>query len=173
MKKYLGMSLAIGITAAAWFFVANAVGLQPWPAYIGWSVFFWEGGDVRAMKRGFPAIVLGAVLGVITFRCIGLLGNIPGPGMLLLFASLMVGCLAFTMAIAQTWEIFTVASATFIGASHYFALRGYLPELEGFINAAGTTSIGLILGIISVTIGAPLTKMVMGEVMGTAEGQNE
>lgn len=161
MKKHLAMSLSIGLIAGIWFFVASSLGLQPWPAYIGWSVFFWEGGDWRAVGRGFPAIVLGAILGFVTFRGIGVLGNIPGPGILLLLASLMVGLLAFTMTIAQTWELFTVASATFIGASHYFGLRGYLPELEGFLNAALVTSIGLILGIFSVSIGDRLNKIIM------------
>ncbi|MDO5755702.1 MAG: DUF1097 domain-containing protein [Tissierellia bacterium] len=154
MKKYLGMSLSIGIVAGIWFFVANSLGLQPWPAYIGWSVFFWEGADFDGVKRSFPCIVLGAVLGVITFYCIGLLGDIPGPGVTLLLASLMVMCLAFTMTIAQTSSLFRVASATFIGASHYFGLRGYLPAMEGFLNAAFVTSVGLILGMISVKLGA-------------------
>ncbi len=58
------------------------------------------------MKRGFPAIVLGAVLGYITFWAIGTLGTLTTP--MLIVASLFVCLLAFTMAIAQTFKIFTV-----------------------------------------------------------------
>lgn len=160
MKKHLGMSLAIGIVAAIWFYVASALNLQPWPAYIGWSIFFWEGADWRAVKRGFPAIVLGAVLGYITLE--GILLGVGGSALLVgIIAACMVGVLAFTMAIAQTFEIFTVASATFIGASHYFGLTGYLDKTPAFLHAAFVTSIGLILGIISMAVGAQLNKIIL------------
>lgn len=160
MKKHLAMSLSIGLVAGLWFFIASSFGLQPWPAYIGWSVFFWEGANLEAMKRGFPAIMLGAVLGYITFWAIGTLGTLTTP--MLIVASLFVCLLAFTMAIAQTFKIFTVASATFIGASHYFALRGYIHNpLEAFLTAAFVTSIGLVLGIISVKLGALINKTIV------------
>lgn len=161
MKKYLGMSMSIGIVAGLWFYVASSFGLAPWPAYIGWSVFFWEGADLRAMKRGFPAIVLGAVLGFITLEGIqlGLGGNALVASVI---AACMVSVLAFTMAIAQTFEIFTVASATFIGASHYFGLTGYLDKVPAFLTAAFVTSIGLVLGIISVTLGGIINDNILG-----------
>ncbi|MDO5737649.1 MAG: DUF1097 domain-containing protein [Eubacteriales bacterium] len=163
MKKYLAMSLSIGIVAGLWFFTASKLNLMPWPAYIGWSVFFWEGANFEAVKRGFPAIVLGAVLGFITFYCIGLLPDLNTVN--LIFASLMVCLLAFTMAFAQNIKIFQVASATFIGASHYFALRGHAVYLDdplmAFLTAAFVTSIGLILGVISVWLGGVINKTVV------------
>lgn len=160
MKKYLGMSLSIGLVAGIWFYVASAFGLQPWPAYIGWSIFFWEGADFRAVKRAFPAIVLGAVLGYITLEGI-LLGVGGSPLMVAIIAACMVALLAFTMAIAQVFPIFTVASATFIGASHYFGLTGYLDKTPAFLHAAFVTSIGLILGMFSIAIGGFINKNIL------------
>lgn len=160
MKKYLSISLSIGIVAGIWFFIASSLNLQPWPAYIGWSVFFWEGADWRAVKRGFPAIVLGAVLGYITLE--GILLGIGGSGVAaLIIASLMVSLLAFTMAIAQSTKLFAVASATFIGASHYFGLTGYLDKTPAFLHAAFVTSIGLILGMISIALGNFIEKNIV------------
>lgn len=160
MKKHLGMSLSIGIVAASWFFVASALGLQPWPAFIGWSIFFWEGADWGAVKKGFPAVVLGAVLGYITLE--GILLALGGSAIVIaIIAACMVGLLAFTMAIAQTFPIFGAASATFIGASHYFALTGYLDKTPAFLHAAFITSMGLILGMISMAVGAALNKVIL------------
>lgn len=159
MRKFLGMSLAIGLVAGIWFFIASALGLEPWPAYIGWSIFFFEGGDFKAVKRSFPCIVLGACLGYLALE--GILLELGTSSLLIaIIAAIIVGILAFTMTIAQTFPIFSVASATFIGASHYFGLTGYLDKTPAFLQAALVTSVGLILGMISVRIGGVLEQKI-------------
>ncbi len=148
MKKYLGMSLAIGITAGTWAFVAETFGLTAWPAFIGWSIFFFTGGDFNACKKSLPCILLGAVLGWAAASTQIALGTSG------VTSALVIVVLAFTMTIAQSLPIFSVASATFIGCSHYFGTGS-------LFDAAVITSVGLVLGIISVYIGSFLNKKVL------------
>lgn len=58
------------------------------------------------------------------------------------------------MTYTQTIPIFSVASATFIGCSHYFGTGS-------LFDAAIITSVGLILGFVSVAIGGFLNKNII------------
>ncbi len=138
-KKFLGWALAIGITAGSWSFVSSTFNLTAWTAFIGWSIYFFEGGNFAACKRSFPCIVLGALLAYVTVYILGA-WKPPVP-----IPAILIGLLAFTMTYAQTIPIFGVASATFIGCSHYFG-SGSL------FDAAILTSVGLLLGLISTAI---------------------
>ena len=155
MRKYLGSSISIGLTGAAWAFIAEKAGLPAWITFVGWSVFFFSGADFEACKKTFPCMILGAVLAYIAvFAQISL--ETKG-----ITSALIVFVLAFAMTIAQSLPIFSAASATFIGCAIYFGTGN-------LFHAIVLTSVGLILGIISITIARILDSAILKEEKLTA-----
>lgn len=148
MKKYLGSSISIGITAATWAFIAQSVGVPVWITFIGWAIFFFAGADYEACTKSSPCIILGAVLGYLAVLAQTTLGT---TGITL---ALIVFVLTFTMTIAQGFSIFSTAATTFIGCANYFATGS-------LFDAIVLTSMGLVLGVISITISGFLDSIIL------------
>lgn len=159
MKKFFNISLAIGITAGSWAYLTNNLGVIPWPAFIGWSILFWEGANMKAVVRSLPNIILGALLGALTLYV-----QIHWATSALA-ASLAICVLAFTMTFAQNLKPFCVPCAIFVGCSHYYALSG-VGQVNGFSftafwHAAGITSCGLIPGLVSMALESSINKVLV------------
>lgn len=148
IKKNLGISISVGIFSGIWVLIAEQFRVPAWPGFIGWSLFFFTGGNLDACKKSFPCIVLGPILAYLTiiaqqtFHTSGVT------------SALIVCILGFTMTIAQSFSLFQVASATFISCNIYFASGSLFQSIV-------VTSIGLIIGLISVKIGDILNQIIL------------
>lgn len=150
MKKYLGVSIAVGIVGAVWAFIAEKLGIPAWITFIGWSIFFFAGADLAACKKSLPCIIYGAVLGyAAVFTQISL--GTAGVG-----SALVVLVLAFVMTISQGISIFSLAPATFIGCANYFATG------DLFISIV-LTAMGLVLGIITMKLASLFDSIILKE----------
>lgn len=150
MKKYLGVSIAVGIVGAAWAFIAEKSGIPAWVTFMGWSIFFFAGADLNACKRSLPCIILGVLLAyaaVFTQVSLGTVG---------ITSAIVVFLLAFTMTIAQSISMFSLAPATFIGCANYFATGDLFYSVV-------LTSMGLVLGIITIKMGKFFDSIILRE----------
>lgn len=148
VKKHLGISISVGIVAAAWVLIAEKVGVPAWITFVGWSIFFFAGADYEACTKSLPCIILGAVLGYLAILAQTTLGTTG------ITSALIVFVLAFAMTIAKGLPIFSTAAATFIGCANYFATGS-------LYNAIVLTSIGLILGVITITMSSFLDSIII------------
>lgn len=148
MLKNLSVSIGVGLTGAIWAFIADKIGIAPWPAFVGWSLFFLTGADFKACKKSFPGIVLGAVLAFLAVKVQLTLGTVG------IASAIVVFFLSFTMTYAQGISIFSVAPATFLGGAMFFGTGNLL-------DAIVITSIGLILGIVSIAITRVFDKILL------------
>ena len=139
MKKYLGVSIAVGIVAAIWAFIAEKLGIPAWITFVGWSIFFFAGADFDACKKSFPCIVLGALL---AFIAVSIQVSLATAG---ITSAIVVFFLAFAMTIFQGVPIFSLAPATFIGCANYFATGDLVYTIV-------LTSMGLVLGIVTMQL---------------------
>ncbi len=149
IKKNLGISISVGIFSGIWAFIADRLGIPAWPGFIGWSVFFFAGASVKGSLECFPCFILGPVLAYLTVLTQTSL-NTTG-----IASAFVVVFLGFFMTIAQSFSIFKIASATFIGANVYFALGNDL------LSAIWITSIGLIIGPLSIALGKVLDSIIL------------
>lgn len=150
MKKYLGISIAVGLVGAVWVLIAEGLGVPAWITFIGWSIFFFAGADLNACKKSLPCIILGVLLAyaaVFTQVSLGTAG---------ITSALVVFLLAFTMTISQSISMFALAPATFIGCANYFATGDLFYSIV-------LTSMGLVLGIITMKIGSFLDSIILKE----------
>ena len=150
MKKYLGISIAVGFVGAVWVLIAENFGVPAWVTFMGWSIFFFAGADLNACKKSLPCIILGALLAyaaVYTQVSLGTAG---------ITSALVVFVLAFAMTFAQGVSIFSLAPATFIGCANYFATGDLFYSIV-------LTSMGLVLGIITMKIGSFLDSIILKE----------
>lgn len=150
-KKHLGFSLTIGILAGLWYFAALKLQITAWTAFVGWSIYFFNGANLEGAKNSFPCIILGALLGYVTVLGIGLMDS--NSAAFTLLASLAVFVLAFVMTYAPTIPLFSVVPAIFVSCAAFFGSLGARTPIESLFDVVVFTSFGLILGIIS-------TKMV-------------
>lgn len=145
MKRYLGMSLAVAVIAVIWVFVADLIGWISWPGFIGWSIYFYGGAKPDALKKGVPCYTLGALLAWLAVIMQAGLGSLP------IIVLIPIFLLAFLMTYAQTWDIFSLAPATFLGSATYF----------GTGSSVDTVVIGLVgmivLGLLSTWL-IPVTE---------------
>jgi hypothetical protein len=148
MKKNLGISISVGLLSGIWFLIADMLGVPAWPGFIGWSIFFYTGADVKACRLSLPCIVLGPILAYLTAYTQTALGTSG------ITSAIVVAGLGFAMTIAQSFSIFQVAAATFIGANVYFASGSLFHSIV-------ITPIGLILGIVSVKFGTFLESFIL------------
>lgn len=156
IKKNLGISISVGLLSGVWVLIAGMLGVPAWPGFIGWSLFFFTGGNLEACKKSFPCIVLGPILAYLTLYTQTVLGTSG------ISSALVVVALGFTMTIAQSFPIFAVASVTFVSCNVYFAAGN-------LFDAIIVTSIGLIIGIASVKLGAFLDSIILKEKMVLGE----
>lgn len=137
MKRYLPMSIAVGIIAVIWVFLADVIGFIAWPGFIGWSIYFYGGAKPEALKKGVPCYILGALLAWLAVMMQGWLGGLP------ILVLIPIFLLSFLMTYAQTWDFFNLAPATFLGSATFF----------GTMNLSDTLLVGLagmiILGLVS------------------------
>lgn len=150
MKKYLGISIAVGIVGAAWAYIAEKLGIPAWITFIGWSIFFFAGADLDACKKSFPCIILGALLAYIAVFTQVSLGTAG------ITSAIVVFLLAFAMTISQSISIFSLAPATFIGCANYFATADLFYSIV-------LTSMGLVLGIITMKMGSFFDSIILNE----------
>ena len=148
IKKNLGISLSVGLFSGIWVLLADLLGVPAWPAFIGWSIFFFTGANLKACKVSFPCIALGAILAYLTVDTQTTLGTVG------ITSAIVVFGLGFSMTIAKSFSFFEIAPATFIAANVYFA-SGSL-----FYSIA-VTSVGLILGPISIKLGALFDSFIL------------
>ncbi len=131
-----------------WVIVAEKLGVPAWPGFIGWSLFFFTGGDFEACKKSFPPIVLGPILAFLTAYTQTAL-NTSG-----ITSALVVVVLGFVMTYAQNVSWFKVCSVTFVSCNIYFASGNLFHSIV-------VTSVGLIIGIISVKLGAFIDSAIL------------
>lgn len=135
--------------AGLWAYIAEKLGIPSWPGFIGWSIFFFSGANYEGCKKSLPCIILGPILAYLTVFTITTL-NASG-----ITSALVVVGLGFAMTIAQSFSIFQLATATFISANIYFGLGNDL------LKAIFITSIGLIIGLISIKLRAFFDSIIL------------
>lgn len=139
------LSLSIGVLAGIWTYISIVCGLLTWPAFIGWAIFFFLGGNKEALVKAFPTVLAGLVLGYLTVAV-----NTYFSGSTLLL-SILVVILAFIMTFMMNLPILAAAPAAFAAAATFFGVGDP-------IKAAIPLIIGLCLGYISVWIPEKLVK---------------
>lgn len=139
----------MGIFSGIWALIAEKLGIPAWPGFIGWSVFFFAGSNIKGSLECFPCFILGPILAYLTVFAQTSL-NTTG-----IASAIIVVFLGFSMTIAQSFPIFKIASATFIGANVYFGLGNKL------IPAILITSVGLIIGPLSIALGNALDSLIL------------
>ncbi len=135
--------------AGVWAYIGDKLGIPTWPGFIGWSIFFFSGANFEGCKRSFPCIILGPILAYLTVFTMTALKTSG------LTSALVVVGLGFAMTIAQSIPVFQLATATFISANIYFGLGNNL------LGAIFITSVGLIIGLISIKLGAFFDSMIL------------
>lgn len=145
---YLGMSTAAGIIAALWFFAANAIGIEPWTGFLGWSIFVFAGADLEAAKKTLPSIIIGPILAYLTVYGQTAFSNSI---LMIAFISFLLG---FIMTILQVFPFFEIAGATFISANVYFASMSMYQSIIG-------VALGLILGLVAVQLSAVFESVIL------------
>lgn len=136
MKKYLGVSIAVGLIGAIWAFTAEKLGVPAWITFVGWSIFFFAGADLNACKKSLPCIILGVALAYIAVNIQIILGTSG------ISSAVVVFFLAFSMTISQGIPFLSLVPATFIGCANYFATGN-------LFYAIVLTSMGLVLGLLT------------------------
>lgn len=137
--QLLPISLSIGILAGIWTYVSVVFGLLTWPAFVGWAVFFFAGGNKEALGKALPPVLVGLILGYLT-----VLANTALNGDTLIL-SILVTVLAFLMTFMMNIPLLATAPAAFAMAATYFGVGDP-------IKAGIPLIIGLLLGYISVWI---------------------
>lgn len=148
IKKNLGISLSVGLISGTWALVAEMLGVPPWPGFIGWSIFFFAGSNIEAIKKSFPCLALGAVLAYITAYIQTTLGTAG------LASAVVVVGLGFFMTYAQNLSIFALTAATFIGANIYFASGNLLYSIV-------IPFVGLLFGPVSIKLGQLFDSIIL------------
>lgn len=161
LKKHLGISLSVGILAGTWAYIGELLGIPSWPGFIGWSIFFFSGANFEGCKKSLPCIVLGPILAYIT---IFTMTTLQTSG---ITSALIVVGLGFAMTIAQSFKVFELATATFISANIYFGLGNKLLE------AIFITSVGLIIGIISIKLASFFDSIILKKEINTEDTDYE
>lgn len=137
MKKYLPLSIVVGLISMVWVFVCNHLGWPSWVGFLGWSIYFYGGAEGRVIMESGPGYILGMVLAFIT---VWVQGFLPDTNVILVIP---IFFLAFLMTYAQTSRWFQVAPATFLGCVTFFATGSlWLSFFLGFIM--GMCVLGLI-----------------------------
>lgn len=149
-KDNLGMSLAVGLITAIWFFLADIIGVHPWAGFLGWSIFFFAGADVEAAKKTLPPIIIGPLLAYLTVYGQAVFGSSV---MMVAFIAFLLG---FIITILQVFTLFEVAGATFVSANVYFASMSLYHSIVG-------VALGLILGLVSVKLSALFDELILGK----------
>lgn len=143
--QLLPLSLSIGILAGIWTFASATYGLLTWPAFVGWAIFFFLGGNKEALVKALPPTLVGLGLGYLTVVVnTALNGNT-------LVLSLLVTVLAFIMTFMMNVPWLAAAPAAFAATATFFGVGDP-------IKAGIPIIIGLCLGYISVWIPEKLVK---------------
>jgi len=133
------LSLSIGILAGIWTYVSVVCGFLTWPAFVGWAIFFFVGGNKEALVKAFPTVLTGLVLGYLT-----VVANTALSGSTMIL-SILVTVLAFIMTFMMNVPLLAAAPAAFAAAATFFGVGDPL-------KAGIPLIIGLLLGYISVWI---------------------
>lgn len=141
-KQYFTLSVIVGLIAMVWIFVSNGLGWLGWPAFIGWSIYFYGGAKPQAIIESGPGFLLGILLAFIAVWAQGILaGNA-------LLVVIPVFILSFLMTYAQNIKWFQVAPATFLGSALYFGTGSLFDCLViGFL--VGMVTLGLLTTVLS------------------------
>jgi len=134
------LSLSIGILAGIWTYVSITYGLLPWPAFVGWAIFFFAGANKEALVKALPPILVGLALGYLT-----ILANTALKGDTLILALLVV-VLAFLLTFMMNISWLATAPAGFAMVATLFGAAG------DPLKAGIPLIIGLLLGMVSVWI---------------------
>ena len=139
------LSLTIAILGGIWTYVSMVYGILTWPAFVGWAVFFFVGGNKEALVKAFPPLLVGLVLGYLTVVAnTALTGNT-------LILSILVTVLCFILTMMMNIPFLATAPAAFAACATFFGVGDP-------IKAAIPLIIGLLLGYISVWIPELLVK---------------
>ena len=144
--QLLPISLSIGILAGIWTYVSITYGLLPWPAFVGWAIFFFAGANKEALVKTIPPILVGLALGYLT-----ILANTALNGDTLILALLVV-VLAFILTFMMNISWLATAPAGFAMVAVLFGAAG------DPVKAGVPLIIGLLLGYVSVWIPGLFTK---------------
>ncbi|MBS4007358.1 MAG: DUF1097 domain-containing protein [Clostridium sp.] len=111
---YLSLAIVIGVLAGIWTFVSGTFNILTWPAFVGWALFFFTGGNAEAIKKSVPPALSGIILG---YLCVVLWGQIGG-GLVML--AVLVAVIAFIMTYMINVPAFATAPAAFAACASYF-----------------------------------------------------
>jgi len=137
--QFLTLSIVIGVLAGAWTFVSGVTGLLTWPAFVGWAIFFFSGGNAESLKKSIPPVLSGLILGYLSVVAWSAMA-----GELFMLA-VLVAIIAFIMTFMMNIGVFALAPAAFAACAVFFG--------AGDPIAAGVPLlIGLALGYISVLL---------------------
>jgi len=133
------LSLTIAIMGGIWTYVSIVYGILTWPAFVGWAVFFFAGGNKEALVKAFPPLLTGLVLGYLT-----VLANTALNGDTLIL-SILVTVVCFILTFMMNIPFLATAPAAFAATATFFGVGDP-------IKAGIPIIIGLCLGYISVWI---------------------
>lgn len=151
MKKVLGFAIGIGLVGAAWGLLTSKLGWLSFPGFMGWTLFFYGGGNIKAVKEGLPCMFLGVGLAYLsTLLDFSFLGTDLG-----IFVSGFL--LSFVMTYSQNIKLFNVVPAIFFGSIMYFS-TGSL-----FYSTVVSTMGVAIMGPVSVILGNFLDNKIYGD----------
>lgn len=143
--QYWALSFTIAILAGLWTYASATFGLLTWPAFVGWAIFFFAGGNQEAIGKALPAMISGVVWGYLAILAFGALaGNT-------LVLSVLVAVIAFIMTFQLNFPIVALAPAAFASCATFFGAGDP-------IKAGVPLIIGLFLGLVSVMIPNALTS---------------
>lgn len=143
--QFWGLSFSIGILAGIWTYVSAAFGILTWPAFVGWAIFFFVGGNKEAIMKGLPPIISGVVWG---YLCVLVFGALAGNTLTL---AVLVAIIAFIMTFMMNISMFAAAPAAFASCAAFFGAGDPLKALVPLV-------IGLLLGYVSVVLPAAFTS---------------
>lgn len=143
--QFWGLSLSIGILAGIWTYASATFGLLTWPAFVGWAIFFFAGGDKAAIMKGLPPIISGVVCGYV---CVLVFGAMAGGTVTL---AVLVAIIAFIMTFMMNMSLFALAPAAFASCASFFGAGDPVKALAPLV-------IGLLLGYVSVLLPAAFTS---------------
>jgi len=143
--QFWGLSFSIGILAGIWTYASATFGILTWPAFVGWAIFFFAGGNKAAIMKGLPPIISGVIAG---YLCVLVFGAMAGSTLVL---AILVAIIAFIMTFMMNIPLFALAPAAFASCASFFGAGDPIKAVVPLV-------IGLLLGYVSVLLPAAFTS---------------
>lgn len=147
MKKFLGISLGVGLITGLVALISSFLNIPSWMLFLGWSVSFFTGANWEGVKKSFPCLILGPILAYLTNFVLNSFD------MSVYVMAIIVAILGFFMTYSQTSKLFPVTAAVFTSANIYFASNNLLFSII-------LPLLGLLLGPPAISLGNWFDKLI-------------